>query len=383
MIEINAVAKRIENGLNTAIENSSTFDKNISFKIWSDLGKYLKPRREGNTVKYILNGVLTAASSANTTANGGLVMGVQSYRLDILIPQQHPRTLPEGISQEDYDFVTEVRALIDTYFKANETVTFTEDNVTYVTGISYGTAISGIPGIDSPIGADFTLSVFLTLSYTENGINSRGISIQFDGVPVNFETATPERAATIYADTYSGNYIAKNIVTSTVFSLECLLPSTTNEVTTQFVQYLLDGKPNTAHFVKVTWANVEEKMFFMMMEKINANISGVNTVGLTIPLIEVVKNIDMLNFPASFYVAKYYFSAISETPYITLPPALYYFNGEAFEITEQSSQTYILNTDCLEYDEDKQLYGIYMIANKKVAPLVPDAKETEIIQEGQ
>ena len=78
MIEINAVAKRIENGLNTAIENSSTFDKNISFKIWSDLGKYLKPRREGNTVKYILNGVLTAASSANTTANGGLVMGVQS-----------------------------------------------------------------------------------------------------------------------------------------------------------------------------------------------------------------------------------------------------------------------------------------------------------------
>ena len=119
------------------------------------------------------------------------------------------------------------------------------------------------------------------------------------------------------------------------------------------------------------------------MEKINANISGVNTVGLTIPLIEVVKNIDMLNFPASFYVAKYYFSAISETPYITLPPALYYFNGEAFEITEQSSQTYILNTDCLEYDEDKQLYGIYMIANKKVAPVVPDAKETEIIQEGQ
>ena len=45
MIEINAVAKRIENGLNASIENSSTFDKNISFKIWSDLGKYLKPER--------------------------------------------------------------------------------------------------------------------------------------------------------------------------------------------------------------------------------------------------------------------------------------------------------------------------------------------------
>ena len=42
MIELSTIAEMFETGLNAALT-----DKNLQFKIWSDLGEYIPPERTG------------------------------------------------------------------------------------------------------------------------------------------------------------------------------------------------------------------------------------------------------------------------------------------------------------------------------------------------
>lgn len=377
MIELSTIAEMFETGLNAALT-----DKNLQFKIWSDLGEYIPPERTGNSVQYTLLGSLTATSSANTTASGGLVLGMQSMTLEFRIPQLVPRTTPDTAQRGGYKFVKYIRKLLDNYFAANKVFGLTDNGVTYRVSLAYGTAISGIPGIDSPLGKSYGLSVYITMLYGENGINSRDITIQFDGVPINFETANPSRAATVSTDIYAGNSTAKNIVTSTAFSIDCTIPSTTNEVTAQFVSYLLNGAPNTAHFVKVNWGGVDEKIFLMTQKDISASISGVEIAGLTMPLIEVADNVEMMNYPASFFVAKIRLTSDNPAVLVTQSDCIYYFAGEIAEASGGSQIVKMPRQEDMVYDEATDTYSAYFISTRPVSA-GSSFTEITIVQEGE
>ena len=134
------------------------------------------------------------------------------------------------------------------------------------------------------------------------------------------------------------------------------------------MNYLLNGKPNTAHFVKLTWGTVGEKLFLMTQKDIQASISGVENVGLTMPLIEVVENAETLNYPAQFYVAMLYLTNSIEQISVILPAGTYYFKGSAFELTAQTELSPFISSENLIYNEQKQAYGVLLISLNTVTP---------------
>lgn len=371
MINVNTIAENIENGLNAAFA-----DPNIALHVWTDVGKYEKPVRTGNSVKVTLPALLTCISSSNTTASGGLVLGLQSLLLQIRFPQRKPRTSPDEEPEEDYAFVEQMRDLLDAYFSANKTFAIEDGDTTYKVGMSYGISVSGTAELSNHLAPSYELDVNINLLYAENGVNSRDVTAQFDGVPVNFETANPARSATVSTDVYSSSdLIATNFVNSTAFSVDCTIPATTNEVTMQFVEYLLKGKANTAHFVKLTWGTAAEKVFLMTMKDIQASVSGVENVGLVLPLMEISRA-DMANYPEGFYVARLTLENIEEETSITLPKGMYYFNGKAFEVSED-------DTVITELVKPQNLipagnaYETYFVSLNAILPKADTSKNTE------
>lgn len=376
MINLNSIAENIESGLNASMP-----DRNITFHIWTDVGKYEKPVRTGNAVKVILPGLLTCTSSSNTTASGGLVLGLQSLLLQIKFPQRKPRTSPDEEKEDDYQFVQDIRELLDAYFAANKTFAVTDGNTTYKVGMSYGISVSGTAELGNHFATSYELSVYINLLYAENGVNSRDVTAQFDGVPVNFETANPARSATVSTDVYSSSgMISSNLVNSTAFTIDCTIPATTNEVTMQFVEYLLKGKANTAHFVKLTWGTAAEKIFLMTMKDIQASVSGVENVGLVLPLVEISRA-EIADYPQSFYVARLNLSDISEETSLTLPQGMYYFNGRAFETEENTTVSELVKSENLIPTENGG-YGTYFVSLHGGTFSWTNVGSVTVIQEG-
>lgn len=378
MIGLQSIADKIEIGLNTNIS-----DKNLSFKVWTDAGKYQKAQRVLNTVQYIFPALLTCVSSTNTTASSGLIMGIQSLYFELMIPQKKPRTLPTEESTEDYDFIAEIRSLLDNYFSANQITMIEDSGRTFKVGMAYGLSLSGNTDISSHFGLTVTFGVDITLLYAENGINSRDVTVQFDTLPITFETAVPSRYATVNTDVFSGKKIAKNIVTSTAFSFDFTLPCTTDGVSSQFIEYMFNGEPNVAHFVKITWGDDFSKIFLMTLKDVQSSVEGVEIAGLTMPLVEILDLPETMGYPKSFYVAILYLQNVNSPTSVTLPAGMYYFDGEAFELVEQSSVSKQIDTANLIYTQEKG-YGVYLISPAQITISgLSNVKEIAVIQGGE
>ena len=74
MITLEQFADIFQRGLNAVLKKNE-----IQFKIWSNVGKYQKAIRDGNTVTKYINGNLRVSSSANDAND--LVMGVKPQNL--------------------------------------------------------------------------------------------------------------------------------------------------------------------------------------------------------------------------------------------------------------------------------------------------------------
>lgn len=358
MISLSSIANLIQTGIN------ANMPENMQIKVWTDVGKYEPAIRTLNTIEYIFPALLTSVSSTNSTTNGGLIMGLQSLVLELKIPQEMPRTTPEPTTDLDYSFVENIRSILDNYFAANKTTVIVDGTTTYKVGIAYGISESGNAEISSHFGGTFTFIVRLTLLYAENGINSRDVTVQFDNFPVQFETSLPSRSATVNTDVFSSSTIAKNIVTSTAFSFDFALPCTTDDISAEFINYLLTGTPNVVHFVKITWADVMSKTFLMTIKDAESNLSGVELAGLKMPLIEAMEAPEMLNYPSYFYIAVAYLTDESSEFSLTFPAGMYYFNGEIIEYSEEQTVTQTANTQNLVYNGTQ--YGLYIVSPSAV-----------------
>ena len=117
MITLEQFADIFQRGLNAVLKKNE-----IQFKIWSNVGKYQKAIRDGNTVTKYINGNLRVSSSANDAND--LVMGVNGLTLDFIVPLKRPRTNAKQTAEElaaiqdgQYPFVEEIVNAIDGYFQ--------------------------------------------------------------------------------------------------------------------------------------------------------------------------------------------------------------------------------------------------------------------------
>ena len=396
MITLVQFANIIENGLNTALNNSE-----LQFKVWASAGEMTKALRSGNTVTHWIPCNLISTSSANE--GNILSMGANSLSLDIAIPLKEPKTNATQTASElakiqnsQYKYVDYITGIVDNYFQIAQVIQENDaSGVSYTISMSAGRATTGVVDILPVLDNCIIISVFISATFLQGGVNARDIVLTIDGVQVPVTTQSIGRTNKLANDVYNGSQTVKNIASATALAIDFALPANADNTTKQAFLTLLQGQPNLAHFVQLSVGSLYDGNYFMMFDNLVLNAQNVLFAGITGSLIEVVDNPLMLNFPDYMQVGKFSFatSGITQNPYYfkytmtassqdLLPTSIntvFYYAGQVIPITStetsgitqtsdgQYQQTYTffysfpLSPTDFVYNSTTQQYDVYVV----------------------
>lgn len=376
MINIATLAQTFEDGLNAILN-----EPQLSFKIWATTGERDKPFREGNKVYEYITGNLRVSSTSNSA--NLLVMGVSGFTLEFALHVQRPRTnanqthksfmeiedgLYKYIADEQYTYINYIISVIDRYFRQAKTITLEdeESGKTYSVGISAGTAVSGDIDLVSKLDNYVPITTYIEFVYAESGINSKDVTITLNGRDLPFNVVKVNRAAEMVREVSGDNLVSKNLTTSTAFAIDSEFPSTT--IDTETTGYLLNGSPNTAYFVKVSWGTVLSSTYLMTFNSGYGSAQGVLCAGFGATLVEVTENVELLEFPDNYQVGKFAFSDSNGSilTFTTSIDCTAYICGRAY-LMEKGSQNVTVTPSDFEYSEEDDKYYIYLVTDKAVS----------------
>lgn len=416
MITLIQFANIIENGLNAALNNSE-----LQFKVWASAGEMTKALRSGNTVTHWIPCNLISTSSANE--GNILSMGANSLSLDIAIPLQEPKTNATQTAAElakiqnsQYKYVDYITGIVDNYFQIAQVIQENDaSGVSYTISMSAGRATTGVVDILPVLDNCIIISVFISATFLQGGVNARNIVLTIDGVQVPITTQSIGRTNRLANDVYSGSQTVKNIASATALAIDFAFPANADNTTKQAFLTLLNGQPNLAHFVQLSVGSLYDGNYFMMFDNLILNAQNVLFAGITGSLIEVVDNPLMINVPDYMQVG--YISVPSSTNEISysvtftaqqiLPanavlPASYklnvYMNGTVqilelnyssrqinpdgtFTITFSSEFPITFNNSNLVYNSNLNVYLFYIISLKAVSVSVNPSLTFTIVKE--
>lgn len=361
MIKLSDIANYIENGLNTVLGSVG-----YEFRIWADAGEMVHALRNGNSVTQWIPATLRSVSSANE--NNILVMGANGLMLDVAIPVKRLKTSAgqtpeelEKIQNGQYPFIAEVRAVIDDYFQLSQVFTKDDaDGVSYTVSMEAGRAQTGVVDILPVLDECLTVSVFISLTFLQGGINARNVVLNIDGVRVPLLNVTFGRANRLSSDVYSDAAVVKNIATATALSIDFSFPANADNSTKQAFLALLDGKPNVVHFVQVQIGSAYDGSYLMVFDNLTMNAQGVLFAGVNGSLIEAVENPLMLDTPAYMQVGRFTLAS-SDTETLTFTATgTAFIAGKVQEFDGVS--TVELSPDDFVYSETDDTYYVYMIS---------------------
>lgn len=389
MISLKELSNRFESGLNAELKTVLKSEE-IQFKIWAEAGQYQKPMRDGNTITYFINGNLRTSSSANDAND--LVMGVNVLTLDFAIPTRPPRTNAgqtaaelEKIYDGQYPFVQAVTAAINNYFQTAQSLPpMTDDEGTqFSVSFQAGTSISGTVDILPVIGECITVNVYIDVYFIKGGTNSKDVKITLDGKNMPYKELRLGRAPVVERDVYAGENVSKCLTSSTVFTIDAAFPSSDNPATKTALSYVLDGEPNTVHFIKVKWGNDAEKLYLMTYNSVQNTAVGINIAGVQASFMEVADNCNAYNIPAGFQLGRFDFVNSSENVELTFNTSkdccAFIAGVGAFEVS--GSATVILTPNSFEYDADDNKYYVYVLTDKTVTVTAVN-KTFEVVKGG-
>ena len=361
MIKLSDIANYIENGLNTVLGSVG-----YEFHIWADAGEMVHALRTGNSVTQWIPATLRSVSSANE--NNILVMGANGLMLDVAIPVKRPKTSAaetpeelEKIQNGQYPFVEEIKAVLDDYFQISQVFSESdEEEVSYTISMEAGRSQTGVVDILPVLDECLTVSVFISLTFLQGGINARNVVLNIDGVRVPLLNVTFGRANRLSSDVYSGAAVVKNIATATALSIDFSFPANADNSTKQAFLALLDGKPNIVHFVSVQIGSAYDGNYLMVFDNLTMNAQGVLFAGVNGTLIEAVENPLMLDTPDYMQVGRFTLAS-SDTETLTFTAT-----GTAFiagKVQEfNGASTVELSPDDFVYSETDDTYYVYMIS---------------------
>lgn len=314
MITLIQFANIIENGLNAALNNSE-----LQFKVWASAGEMTKALRSGNTVTHWIPCNLISTSSAN---EGNLLsMGANSLSLDIAIPLKEPKTNATQTAAElakiqnsQYPYVDYLTGIVDNYFQIAQVLQENDaSGVSYTISMSAGRATTGVVDILPVLDNCLIISVFISATFLQGGVNARNIVLTIDGVQVPITTQSIGRTNRLANDVYSGSQTVKNIASATALAIDFAFPANADNTTKQAFLTLLNGQPNLAHFVQLSVGSLYDGNYFMMFDNLVLNAQNVLFAGITGSLIEVVDNPLMINVPNYMQVGKFSFADSTAT----------------------------------------------------------------------
>lgn len=367
MITLAQLAQIFEDGLNDQLQNDE-----IKFKIWAHAGEYKKPVRDGNSIVYEIVGNLRTSTSANDAND--LVMGVNGLSLEFAVPVQQPRTNGTQTAEElakikdgQYPFITYIVNAINSYFQTAKSMLLTDGNeVEFSVAFQAGTVTPGDVDLASVLGNYITIPAYIEVYFVQGGVNSKDVKVYFDGNSMPFQAVRHGRSPMTERDVYAGSLISKNIVTSTAFALDVDFPVTDDPATHACIKYLINGEPNVAHFVKVTFGKLEEKLYLMTLNTVQASAQGIAIAGVSASLMEVVENTDAIGVPGNYEVDKFTFqnSTATSVAFTAEVDCLFYCAGETYSLTAGESINIPLDNSDYEYDEEDRVYYVYYILLK-------------------
>lgn len=393
MIALTDFAKMIEDGLNESFGNPD-----IKFKIWSDVGREEWAVRTGNQLQTYILANLRSASSANDA--NILVMGVNALTLEFSVPLRRPWTnlnqteaALEAVQDGQYIFVKQIRAVIDDYFQRVQIFQKKVGDITFTLAMQAGAAITGNVDLAAQLNRNVTMTVNITLYYLEGGINSKDVAFEIDGTAVAVQSLTISRRGDASSDVYSDAGDTQNYLTSSAVSIDFAFPANTYGSTKAMVDYLLGGKKNMAHFVRVKYASLSDALYLMTFASGDTNIAGISFAGLSGSLISCVRDIEMLDFPDMFQVARIALASSAVTE-ITLTVTILagisvniYAAGKFYSIPALSSGTNAsmnipITPADLTYDEASDSYFFYVVTDNALT-FTSTAGEVQIVKESK
>ena len=373
MITTEQLAKIFENDLNALLD----YD-NLSFYLWTNVGERKKAMRQGNDVYSYINGNIKVAASS-ITANH-LVMGVNQITLEFDVPVDPPKTTATQtaeylarIKDGQYWFVQYIMGILSEYFQRYQTLELQDENgVTYGVGIVAGVAMPQGVNLQAWTGNSLPVNVYIEANIVQGGIISLDIGVELDGETLPFQSFIPDRSGVVSPDVYSGSEVSKVIATSSAFAAEVSIP--TNSVyaaSSAAVSYLLHGKSNVAHFLKIKWGtsdSADTGLYFVTFKRISGGMQGVTIASVTFQLAEIQDDINLINVPDGFQIGHFKLAS-SETESLTFTVSadcLAYIAGTVYEWTAGQNITIPIGAQSISYDEDKNQYFVYLITNKSV-----------------
>lgn len=361
MIKLSYVANLIENGLNAALGEAG-----YSFKIWADAGQMVRALRTGNSMAAVIPATLRSVSSANE--GNILVMGANGLMLDVAIPVKRPKTNAEQTPAElekvqdgQYPFIEEVKAVLDDYFQVSQVFSAEdEEGVSYTVSMDAGRSQTGVVDILPRLDECLTVSVFISLTFLQGGINARNVVLNIDGVRVPFSTVTFGRANRLSSDVYNTAPVVKNLATATSFSIDFAFPATSDNSTKQAFLALLEGKPNVAHFVEINIGSVYDGGYLMFFDNLTMNAQGVLFAGVSGTLIELAENPSVADVPDYMQVGRFAFTS-SAAGTLTFTASGTAFIAGAVQDFDGANSVALSPAD-FAYSEEDDAYYVYMIS---------------------
>lgn len=366
MITVKKLAELFENGLNAELDNPE-----ICFKIWANAGELKKAYRDGNTLTYYINGNLRTNTSANDANN--LIMGVNGLTLDFMVPITPPKTNAmqteaelAKIEDEQYPFIAYVGNAINGYFQRAKTLIIEDESgVEFTVSFKAGVVIPGSIDISTRFGNSITISAYIEVYFIEGGISSKNVLVYFDNSIVPFMLARQGRTPVFDSDIYAGKLVSKNIVTSTAFAIDIDFPANSDRLTKESVDYLLHGEPNSAYFVRLVFGEKEE-LYLMTFNNVQYSAEGISVAGGSLSLIEVVENVNVLNFPDGYQVGRFKLnsSEMQEITFDVSSDCNAFIAGKATPIS--GSQSIKVAPANIVYEEESDSYYVYLLTDKKI-----------------
>ena len=275
----------IINDLNTEL---NAIANGVTFNIVPDGGRYRKPKRVQNTVTEYIQGTARIVNSEIVPVRGlGIVSETVSVEIEVPVNIGTAENPENDITASTAPVLN---ALTEYLTKSRVSQMKDESGVVYSVA-SYGSqpAAGDILQRDA-VGCSITYDFTIFYSFIQNGINSFGVTLTFEGEEVPYTeltvTRTPSMDGGAFSDT---DGTARNYVSVCALQIDVSVPALTDStLTSEFLSFLLTGA-ETVYSVMLTVNGVTETLD-MIFAQSNAAISGVDNMGLSITLVQPLED---------------------------------------------------------------------------------------------
>jgi hypothetical protein len=267
----------INDGLNEVLKGYDTAPLvsprgRYEFSISSDTSDFREPEREGNSVTWYINGLLSQSGSSAEYVDGvkdgentSFKTITMNTRLEIVVP----------VIGEDKDgnkqIVEVMRSIFDEYFSQNGTgVLKDEGGVWYAYGFDYNIPQSGIRAQRPMHGDSFTFLFSLDFFFIQGGMNSKNIVMKvrgnifgMNGVVTSVNATVPYTSIGFRRNTtQEGNLFAsstgkvgngvQSAVSSSTFTINVACPTLYGDFNDIVNYYLFHGKSDDLTVILTT-----------------------------------------------------------------------------------------------------------------------------------